>query len=84
MVAWQLLQGNIPSVIGGGATGNSSDAQYAEGIRQNPNKYIPNVIALVFSLMFVMNNRRDETSIELINILNDKKQLFLKPSLILL
>jgi hypothetical protein len=52
MEAWQLLQGNIPSVIGGGATGNSSDAPYAEEARQNPNKYIPNAMAFVFSFMF--------------------------------
>ena len=30
MEAWQLLQGNIPSVIGGGETGNSSAAMAEE------------------------------------------------------
>ena len=31
MEAWQLLQGNIPSVIGGGETGNSSYATIGKG-----------------------------------------------------
>jgi hypothetical protein len=52
MVAWQLLQGNIPSVIGGGATGNSSDEAFAEEVKQNPQKNIPNAMALVFFFMF--------------------------------
>jgi hypothetical protein len=50
--AWQLLQGNIPSVIGGGATGNSSPAPFAEDVKQNPNKNIPNAIAFVSFFMF--------------------------------
>jgi hypothetical protein len=55
MEAWQLLQGNIPSVMGGGATGNSSPAPFAEDIKQNPNKSIPNAITVVsfFMIEFV-------------------------------
>jgi hypothetical protein len=52
MEAWQLLQGNIPSVMGGGATGNSSAAPFAEEVKQNPIKNIPNAIASIFFFMF--------------------------------
>jgi hypothetical protein len=52
MEAWQLLQGNIPSVMGGGATGNSSPAQFAEEVKQTPNKIIPNAMAFFSFFMF--------------------------------
>jgi hypothetical protein len=41
-----LLQGNNPSVIGGGATGNSSPAPFAKDAKQTPDKSIPNAMAL--------------------------------------
>jgi hypothetical protein len=52
MAAWQLEQGNIPSVIGGGATGNSSPAPFAKDVKQTPNKSIPNAMVLTaFSIL---------------------------------
>jgi hypothetical protein len=37
--------------MGGGATGNSSPAPFAEDIKQNPNKSIPNAITVVSFFM---------------------------------
>jgi hypothetical protein len=55
MEAWQLLQGNIPSVMGGGATGNFSPAPFAKDVKQTPDRSIPNTMALVtfFMIEFV-------------------------------
>ncbi len=61
MVAWQLLHGNIPSVIGGGATGNSSPAPLAKEVRQTPNKNIPIPMALAaFFILERLNKRAGE------------------------
>jgi hypothetical protein len=52
MAAWQLLQGNIPSVIGGGATGNSSPAPLAKDAKQTPDRSIPNTMVFTaFSIL---------------------------------
>ena len=55
MEAWQLLQGNIPSVMGGGATGNSSPAPLAKDVKQNPDNNIPKAIALI--TFFILNDK---------------------------
>jgi hypothetical protein len=52
MAAWQLEQGYIPSVIGGGATGNSSPAPFAKDVKQTPNKSIPSTMVLATVFIF--------------------------------
>jgi hypothetical protein len=50
MEAWQLLQGNIPSVMGGGETGNSWLAPLTKETKQNPDKnanVIPNILFFI-------------------------------------
>jgi hypothetical protein len=38
--------------MGGGATGNSSPALFAEDVNQNPNNSIPNAMTVVSFFMF--------------------------------
>jgi hypothetical protein len=54
MEAWQLLQGNIPSVIGGGETGNSCSTPMAKETKQSPDRNANPITDIVLVILYRM------------------------------
>jgi len=75
MLAWQLLQGNIPSVMGGGVTGNSSPAPLAKDVKHTPDKSIPKNIALVTFFIFTAMDRWGRRSLAVVSRIDGTKNL---------
>jgi hypothetical protein len=60
MEAWQLLQGKMPSVIGGGVTGNSWSAPLTGEIKQTPPKKTKAIAQAIFSIFISRMVRKTE------------------------
>ena len=54
MEAWQLLQGNMPSVIGGGETGNSCSTPVAKETKQSPDRNANAITDIVLVILYRM------------------------------
>jgi hypothetical protein len=54
MEAWQLLHGNIPSVIGGGETGNSCSTPIAKETKQSPARNANTMTDIVLVILYRM------------------------------